>query len=463
MIVRATGCARPDQPFNQSMSLNMSKVFPRVSKSSIPVAMTGQGCYLSDSNGKQYLDGSGGAAVSCLGHGDREVTAKITQQLNKLAFAHTGFFTSEPAEVLAELLIRHAPDSMERVYFVSGGSEAVEAAIKLARQYFLEKGETKRSRVIARLQSYHGNTLGALAAGGNMWRREPFAPLLMETSHISPCYAYRGQREGESESDYGHRVANELEDRIQEIGVNEVMAFIAEPVVGATMGAVPAVEGYFKRIREICDQYGVLLILDEIMCGMGRTGSLYACEQDGIAPDIMTIAKGLGAGYQPIGAMLCNRKIYQAIEGGSGFFQHGHTYIGHPVACSAGLAVVNALIERNLIERCRHQGEKLDAALKAQFESHPYVGDIRGRGLFRGLEIVRDKYSREPFDPNLGINKKIKKAAFEAGLICYPMGGTIDGYRGDHVLLAPPFIIEDDQIDELCGKLAVGIDCGTGG
>ncbi len=423
--------------------------------------MGGKGCYLVDSDGKQYLDGSGGAAVSCLGHGDEEVTSRIKEQLDALAFAHTGFFTSEPAERLADLLIQNAPGDLGRVYFLSGGSEAVEASIKLARQYHIEKGEPSRTRVIARLQSYHGNTLGALGAGGNMWRREPFAPLMVEASHISPCYPYRGLHEGESEEEYGLRVANELEQKILELGPQQVMAFLAEPVVGATLGAVPGVSGYFRRIREICDQYGVLLILDEVMCGMGRTGSLYACEQDGIAPDIMAIAKGLGGGYQPIGAMLCSNKIYRAIEQGSGFFQHGHTYIGHPVACAAGLAVVNALIERQLVARCASQGEKLDTALRQRFDSHPYVGDIRGRGLFRGVEIVQDKYSKQPFDPFLGVNKKVKKAAFEAGLICYPMGGTIDGYRGDHVLLAPPFIIEDEQIDELVDKLAIAIDLAT--
>ena len=440
----------------------MNKVFSRFPGSDIPMAMTGRGCYLIDSDGKQYLDGSGGAAVSCLGHGDREVITRITEQMKKLAFAHTGFFTSEPAEELADLLIHHAPGELDRVYFVSGGSEAIEAAVKLARQYFLEKGETGRSRVISRQQSYHGSTLGALALGGNNFRRQPFEPLMLKINQISPCYSYRGQGEGESEFDYGQRAANLLEDEIQAVGVDQVMAFVAEPVVGATLGAVPAVDGYFKRIREICDQYGILLILDEVMCGMGRTGSLYACVQDGIVPDIMTIAKGLGAGYQPIGATLCSRDVYQTIEQGSGLFAHGHTYLGHPVACSAGLAVVNALIERNLIERCVKQGEKLHAALEAQFQSHPYIGDIRGRGLFRGLEIVRDKYTKEPFDPCLDVHKQIKKAAFEAGLVCYPMGGTIDGYKGDHVLLAPPFIIEDDQIGELCEKLTIAINTATG-
>ncbi len=439
----------------------MSHVFPRHTKSLLPIAMEGEGCYLIDHNGKRYLDGSGGAAVSCLGHGDPEIVASIAQQLKRLEFAHSGFFSSEPAEQLADLLIQHAPGDLDRVYFISGGSEAVEAAIKLARQYFLEKGESSRSRVISRLQSYHGNTLGALAAGGNMWRREPFSPLLNDTTHISPCYSYRGQHEGESERDYGFRIANELEREILLLGAEQVMAFIAEPVVGATLGAVPAVEGYFRRIREICDQYGVLLILDEVMCGMGRTGTLYACEQEAIAPDIMTIAKGLGAGYQPIGAMLCSKEIYQAIEDGSGFFQHGHTYQAHPVACAAGLAVVNALIQRNLLPRCIEQGVKLDTALRSRFTDHPYVGDIRGRGLFRGIELVRDKYSKEPFDPYLGVNKKLKMAAFEAGLICYPMGGTIDGQRGDHVLLAPPFIIDDEQIEELVDKLSLAVDLAT--
>jgi hypothetical protein len=236
------------------------------------------------------------------------------------------------------------------------------------------------------------------------------------------------------------------------------MAFIAEPVVGATLGAVPPAPGYFKRIREICDRHGVLLILDEVMCGMGRTGSLYACEQDGVTPDILCVAKGLGAGYQPIGATLCTAAIHDAIAAGSGFFQHGHTYLGHPAATAAGLAVVGALIERDLVARCAAQGETLAAALDARFGQHPHVGDIRGRGLFRGVELVADRESKAPFDPARGLAAKVKKAAFEAGLICYPMGGTIDGRRGDHVLLAPPFIISDAEIETLVARLATGIE-----
>ncbi|MCV6825099.1 MULTISPECIES: aspartate aminotransferase family protein [Halocynthiibacter] len=430
----------------------MSHVFHRHTKHSYPTAMRGEGVYLFDDKGKKYLDGSGGAAVSCLGHGDPDVIEAIKAQAESLAYAHTSFFTSEPAEQLADKLVAASDGDFERVYFVSGGSEAVEAALKLARQYFLEKGESTRRRFIARRQSYHGNTLGALATGGNQWRKEPFAPLMVETSLISPCYAYRGQQDGESAFEYGQRVANELEEELLRVGPETVIAFVAEPVVGATLGAVPPVEGYFKRIREICDTYGILLILDEVMCGMGRTGSVFAYKQEGIRPDIVTIAKGLGAGYQPIGAMLCSAEIYAAIEAGTGFFQHGHTYVGHPTACAAANVVVDKLTT-GLAARSADMGQKLNAALKASFGQHPNIGDIRGRGLFQGLEIVEDRDTKSPFAPELAINAKIKKAAFANGLGCYPMGGTVDGRIGDHVLLAPPFILTDEHITEITDKL----------
>ena len=435
----------------------MSHVFPRHSKVLPPVAARGDGAYILDSAGKRYLDASGGAAVSCLGHSDAEVTEAIKRQVETLAYAHTSFFTSEPAESLADRLIAHTPEGIERVYFVSGGSEAVEAALKLARQYFLEVGQPERRRFIARRQSYHGNTLGALATGGNAWRREPFAPLMIETSHIAPCYEYRGRDDDESAEAYGLRVADELEAEILRLGPETVIGFVAEPVVGATLGAVPAVPGYFKRIREICDRHGVLLILDEVMCGMGRTGHLFACEADGVRPDIVTIAKGLGAGYQPIGATLCSGAIYDAIEAGSGFFQHGHTYIGHPVACAAADAVVTKLTA-GMTERARAMGTVLDEALRAAFGQHPHVGDIRGRAMFRGLEIVEDRATKTPFAPERGVARALKAAAFEAGLICYPMAGTIDGRQGDHVLLAPPFILTEDQVGELTDKLGQALD-----
>lgn len=436
------------------MSARTSHVFPRNCHADLPVAVGGEGCYLIDAEGKRYFDGSGGAAVSCLGHSNEKVRAAVREQVNRLAFAHTGFFTSEPAEALADLLIAHAPGDLDRVYFVSGGSEAVESAIKLARQYHVERGEPQRRHLIARRQSYHGNTLGALSAGGNAWRRQQFAPLLVEMSHIAPCYEYAEAGEGDSPEEYGRRVADELEAEIQRLGPETVMAFIAEPVVGATLGAVPAVPGYFKRVREICDRHGVLLILDEVMCGMGRTGHLFACEAEGIAPDILCIAKGLGAGYQPIGAMLCSAAIYDAIASGSGFFQHGHTYVGHPVAAAAGHAVLREILDNNLVPQVRARGDYLQSALEARFGAHPHIGDIRGRGLFRGLEFVADRDSRAPFDPGRGLAGKLKKAAMAEGLICYPMPGTRDGRSGDHLLLAPPFIASEADLDEMVARLA---------
>ena len=334
----------------------------------------------------------------------------------------------------------------------------MEAALKLARQFHIENGEPSRKHVIARRQSYHGNTLGALAAGGNAWRREQFAPLLIDVSHIAPCYEYAERNAGETLTDYGLRVANELEEEIKRLGPENVMAFLAEPVVGATLGAVPPVEGYFKRVREICDQYGVLLILDEVMCGMGRTGHLFACDAEGIVPDILCIAKGLGAGYQPIGAMLCTSKIYDSIAGGTGFFQHGHTYLGHPIAAAVGCAVVKEIEEKNLISQVRKRGQFLGAELNKAFGPHPHIGDVRGRGLFWGIEIVEDQETKAPFGAHRGLAGKIKKAAFAEGLTCYPMPGTRDGRIGDHVMLAPPFIATEGELERAIQSLSRAIE-----
>lgn len=432
----------------------MSHVFHRQTRASLPVIDRGEGVYLVDTTGKRYLDASSGAAVSCLGHNHPVVIEAIKEQLDRAPFAHTGFFTSNVAEALADDLVEGAPEGIDRVYFLSGGSEAIEAALKLARQYFLEIGEPQRRHFVARRQSYHGNTLGALSVGGNQWRRKPFEPLLVESHHISPCYAYRDQREQESLFDYGQRVANELEETIEGLGPESVIAFIAEPVVGATAGAVPPVPGYFKRIREICDHYGVLLILDEVMCGMGRTGTRFACEQEDIVPDMIAIAKGLGAGYQPIGALLSSGKIYQAIREGSGFFQHGHTYMGHATACAAALAVQRVVTAENLLENVEQRGVQLSDALHQAFGQHPNVGDIRGRGLFVGVELVADRDTKAPFDPELALHATVKREAMARGLMCYPMGGTIDGRRGDHILIAPPFIIEAGHVDEIVTKLS---------
>ena len=438
-------------------------IFQRHTRADLPVAVRGEGLYLYDKNGRRYLDAAGGAAVSCVGHGHPRVIAAIKKQIDQLAYAHTSFFTTEAAEMLADQLVAHAPAGIERVYFNCGGSEGIEAALKLARQYFLEIGEPQREHIIGRWQSYHGNTIGALAAGGNRWRRKPFEPLLPKFHHVSACYSYREKRDDESDEQYGARVAIELETEIERLGSGTVAAFIAETVVGATLGAVAAVPGYFKRIREICDRHGVLLILDEVMCGMGRTGSLHACEQEGIAPDLMVIAKGLGGGYQPIGALLVAGKIFSAIREGSGFFQHGHTYMGHPVACAAALEVQHVIEEEDLLANVRRQGHNLQRALTQNLGEHPHVGDIRGRGLFQAVEFVADPESKEPFDPALGLNARVKREAMARGLLCYPMGGTVDGQRGDHVLLAPPFIVDEQVVQTIATQLREAVDAAVAG
>ena len=441
----------------------MSHVLRRRPLEAPPTAVAGEGAWITDSEGRRYLDASGGAAVSCLGHGHPAVVQAIKDQVDRIAYVHSAFFTTEPMEALADLLVADAPAGLDRVYFVSGGSEAAEAALKLARQYALETGQPERRRFIARRQSYHGNTLGALAVGGNVWRREPYAPFLMEAHHISPCYAYRDRRDGESEEAYGLRVANELEAKILELGAETVAGFIAEPVVGATAGAVPSVPGYFRRIREICDRHGVLLILDEVMCGMGRTGTMFACEQDGIAPDLLFCAKGLGGGYQPIGALFLSQAIYDAIVAGSGFFQHGHTYMGHATACAAALAVQRVIRDESLLDNVRSQGDALMEALTERFGNHANVGDIRGRGLFIGLELVADRASKAPFDPARALNARVKAEAMARGLICYPAGGTIDGRHGDHVLIAPPYIIGAEEVALIADRLGEAVDAAIAG
>jgi adenosylmethionine-8-amino-7-oxononanoate aminotransferase len=435
----------------------MSNVFHRNPRHTYPVAVRGDGAYLIDAAGKRYLDASGGAGVSCLGHSDRAVIEAIQRQVERLPYVHTSFFTTEPMEALGDALVASAPKGGAQVYFTSGGSEAIEAALKMARQYFLEKGEPQRTQVIARRQSYHGNTLGALAVGGNALRRKPYEPLLIEATHVSPCYAYREQGVGESDAAYVERLSSELEKAISDLGGDRVIAFVAETVVGATLGAAPAGPGYFKKIREVCDGHGILLILDEVMCGMGRCGTLWAFEQEGVVPDMVTIAKGLGAGYQPIGAVVLGAHIHEAIVSGSGSFQHGTTYLGHATACAAGLAVHKRLVEDDLLQRVTSVGKELERQLRAAFAGHPHVGDIRGRGLFRALELVEDRASKKPFDPALRLHARIKQEALDAGLLCYPMGGTLDGQRGDHVLLAPPYILEPAQVDELVEKLKKGL------
>jgi adenosylmethionine-8-amino-7-oxononanoate aminotransferase len=436
----------------------MTHILHRSIHAEYPVAVRGQGVHLYDSGGKAYIDASGGAAVSCLGHGHPDVVRAMQEQAGALAYAHTSFFTSEPAEQLADALIADAPKGLSHVLFVSGGSEAVEAALKMASQYHLERGDTKRRHVIARRQSYHGATLGALAAGGNVMRRKTFAPLLIETHHIDPCFSYRYRQADESAEAYGRRAADALEQKILELGGDTVIAFLAETVVGATAGAVTAEAGYFKRIREICDRYGVLLILDEVMSGMGRTGTLHACEQEGIAPDLMAIAKGLGGGYEPIGAVLLSRAIFDTFSAGSGAFMHSHTYMGHPMACAAGLAVQRIIKRDRLLDNVKAMGQTLHRRLNERFGNHAYVGDIRGRGLFQAVELVTDRSEKTPFDPKLKLHARIKQEAMARGLMVYPSGGTIDGTAGDHVLLAPPFIVDTTTVDAIVERLGDAID-----
>lgn len=414
-------------------------------------AVRGEGPYIVDDTGKYYLDACGGAAVSCLGHSHPAVIDAIQQQVAALPYAHTSFFTTDALEKLADMLVASAP-GMAKVLLLSGGSEAVEAALKLSRQYFIEVGQPQRHLFIARRQSYHGNTLGALAVGGNEWRREPFRPLLIDGHHIAPCFEYRERTAAETAADYGVRAANELETMILELGADNVAAFVAETVVGSTAGAVVAVPGYFRRIREICDRYGVHLILDEVMCGTGRTGTMMAYEREGITPDIVTMAKGLAAGYQPIGALLCTDAITAALANGSGYFQHGHTFMGHATAVAAALATQQTIREEALLANITVRGASLRKQLRSALAEHPHVGDIRGRGLFIGIEFVADKSSKAPFDSAQTIHKQVQQRAMQNGLLCYATGGTVDGRLGDHILLAPPYNITAAQEQELLDK-----------
>ena len=439
----------------------MTRILQRNPAIALPFAVRGEGVYLYDSAGREYIDASGGAAVSCLGHGHPDVLAAMRAQLDKLAYAHTSFFTTEVAETLAERLVDSAPAGISHAYFVCDGSEAIEAALKMARQYFVDIGQPQRKHLIARHQSYHGNTLGALAITGREWNRAPFEPLLIRATHVSPCYEYREKRADETAEQYGVRLARELEETIQRLGADEVIAFVAETVGGATSGCIVPVPGYFKRVREVCDRYGVLLILDEVMCGMGRTGTLHACTQEGIAPDLMTVAKGLGGGYQAIGAVMVQQKIAAAFRQGIGAFQHGHTYLAHPMGAAAALAVQEIIVRDRLLDSVQRQGLALMQRFRSTFAEHPHVGDIRGRGLFLALELVRERATKQPFEAAKKVSVKLKAEAMARGLCCYPAGGTVDGRSGDHVMIAPPFIVNDNQLDQITERLAGAIDAAT--
>lgn len=437
----------------------MSRILHRSLHELPHMIASGSGMYLTNAEGRQILDGSGGAAVACLGQGDTRVNAAIAEQLARIAYVHTGLFTNQAAEELAEHMLGHEPGGLTHAFFVSSGSEAMEAAIKLARQYFLEIEQPLRTRFIARQASYHGNTLGALSAGGNAMRRAPYAELLSPAfSHVSACFAYRFQAPDESDARYVQRLADELEAEFQRLGPQNVVAFCAEPVVGATTGCVTALPGYFPAMRAVCDRHGALLILDEVMCGMGRTGTMHAWEQEAVVPDIEVVAKGLGGGFQPIGGILIAGHIIDAFKAGSGSFMHGHTYQAHPVACAAALAVQRVIATDDLLTNVRAMGARLHDALHNRFGNHAHVGDIRGRGLFQAIELVADRASKTPFDPALRLHEKVKQLAYEQGVAVYPMGGTVDGRFGDHVVIAPPYIAEAFHIDAIVERLGEAVD-----
>jgi len=431
----------------------MTSLIHRQLHTTPPTVACAFGMYVRDSEGNTYLDASGGAAVSSLGHGHPDVLAAMQAQLKTTAYAHSGFFTTEVAEELGARLAADAPGDLNHVYLVSGGSEAMETAMKLARQYFVERGEPSRQVFIARRQSFHGNTLGALALGGNEARRRMFEPLLMDVARVAPCYEYRHRPAGQDLHAYTESLVAELEAKINEIGAENVIGFCAETVAGATLGAAPPTPGYFKAVRALCDRYGILMIQDEVMCGMGRTGTLYAFEQDDVVPDIVALGKGLGAGYQPIGAVLVRSHIVDCLRAGSGAFQHGHTYIGHAVAAAAALAVQKIIRRDGLLGAVTVHGATFRRMLRTAFGAHPHVGDIRGRGMMLGLELVQDRDSKRPFDPDLRLHAAIKEQAMRCGLMVYPMGGTADGRRGDHILLAPPFIATEADLGEVVSRL----------
>ncbi|MGG5823748.1 aspartate aminotransferase family protein [Falsiroseomonas sp. HW251] len=436
-----------------------SRLLQRNLRSDPPLALSGEGIFIHDSNGKTIIDGSGGAAVACLGHGHPRVLAAMQAQMDRLSYAHTALYSCESAEQLADLVLDGEPGGLTHLYLCSSGSEGAEAAIKLARQYHVERGEAQRTNFIARRQSYHGNTLGALAAGGNMMRRALYRPLLSDAfHHVSPCYAWRDRRDEESDADYVARLAAELEAEFQRLGPDTVAAFMAEPVVGATLGCVTALPGYFKAVREICDRHGALLILDEVMCGMGRTGTMHAWEQEGVAPDIQIVAKGLGGGYQPIGGILIAGKVIEAIAQGSGGFMHGHTYQAHPIASAAALAVQQVIREERLLDNVKAMGALLEQRLTERLGNHRHVGDIRGRGLFWAVELVTDRASKAVFDPALQLHERVKKEAYERGLACYPMGGTVDGRQGNHVILAPPYIVTREQVETIVERFGDAVE-----
>ena len=423
----------------------------RAPRQRYPLAVSASGMRITDSNGKRYLDMSGGAAVSCLGHGDPAVIAAINTQLQQLAFAHTAFFTNEPQEQLAAALVARFCDPGARVYFLSGGSEANETAFKIAWQYWAARGAPAKKIIISREHSYHGNTFGGLSVSGNDLRRRASAAPLIDWPRIPPCYPYRELQAGEDIESYSARSAAYLEDAIEKCGAENVAAFICEPIVGSSLGVVAATPGYLQRIRDICDSNDILMIADEIMCGSGRTGNYFAHQFDRVMPDIVTVAKGIGGGYQPLAATVTSSGVASVLtESG---FAHGHTYIGHAAACAAGVAVQQALDRYGLLQRTQKMGERFLSLLRDAFANHPHVGEVRGRGLFVGIELVQDVATREGFTDRRSLPEELRTLAMEQGLICYPGGILVNDKTVPHIMLAPPMIAEDRHLLECIDKL----------
>ena len=441
----------------------MSRVLHRSTRQNFDVAVSGDGMMLTLADGRTVIDAAGGAAVACLGHGNARVAAAVGHQAQKLAYVHTMFFSTETAEELADLLVGHEPGGLTRAFFVSSGSEAMEASLKLARQHFVEKGE-QRTHFIARRQSYHGNTFGALAASGHSGRRSIYEPILMGNfSHVAPCFAFRYKAADETSAQYVARLAADLEAEFQRIGPDRVIGFIAESIVGATSGCVTAEPGYFKAMRAVCDRHGALLILDEVMSGMGRSGTQHVWEQEGITPDIQAVAKGLGGGYVPIGAVLVSGKVMDVLDGGTGAFVHGQTFQAHAVACAGALEVQRIIQEENLLANVRSVGRYLAERLDDRFGQHTNVADVRGRGLFQALEFVQNRDTGEPYDPSARFSEVLKRKALDVGLAIYPNGGTIDGRNGDHVIIAPPYNATHADIDAIVARLEQAIALAVAG
>ncbi|KAF4973074.1 hypothetical protein FZEAL_9424 [Fusarium zealandicum] len=419
------------------------------------------GVYLTLSSGRRILDGCAGAAVAVIGHGNTTVLDAIVEQASKVSYVHTMAYTISSAENLANHLLQGHPFDLTKAYIVGSGSEAMDAAMKLARQYHVENGQPQRNRFVARRQAYHGNTIGAMSVSSNVARRAPYegAILLDNVSYVSPAYAYRGQETSETEKEYADRLVHELDDEFCAVGPGTVIAFIAETVGGATAGCITPPSGYFEGVRRVCDKYGILLILDEVMCGSGRSGTFYAFEQDGdVRPDIVTIGKGLGGGYAPIAATLVHRRIVETLREGSASFNHGQTYQAHPVSCAAALAVQEVVKKDGLVSRCARLGTRLHDSLVRVFGDLDHVGDIRGRGLFWAMEFVEDKKTRKPFDSQIRFGVRVQETAFQLGLAVYPGTGTADGHSGDHVILSPPLTITEEEMDAMVETLREAYD-----